>query len=525
MKIIFTFFSAMFSIASFSQPAIVWQKSLGGLGDDWAQSIAETKDGGYIIAGVSASDDGDITGHHGAAMIDDCWVVKLDGTGSLQWQHSLGGTGNDGAYSIRQTSDDGFIMAGYSYSNDGDVAGHHGTTGYPDCWLVKLDSSGVVQWQQSLGGTLWEKALAVEQTMDGGYVLAGESFSDDGDITSHHGSTAYSDGWVVKLDENGVIVWQKSLGGSSHDAIYSIYQTNDGGYVVAGYTSSADGDVTGLQGEDDYWVAKLDGSGTIEWQQALGGTFSERARSVTQAADGGYVIAGWSRSVDGAVTGNSDFEWSSFWIVKLDNIGGLQWQQSYGGSYIDEAQSVYQTTDGGYIVAGWSKSSDGDVTNSHGSIYHDYWVIQLDTQGNLQWQKSLGGSLDDGANCLLQTTDGGYIVAGFSESVDSDVTGNHGIGDYWIVKLAAFTGMEPVKNLQDVISIYPNPVSSLLQVHLPSSLPGELSMMNSLGQLVDVSFPAASLVTIDVSGLTTGLYFLRWTDGVHSKTGIVSVAR
>ncbi len=210
MKIILTLQFLFFVSMTFSQtaPAIQWEKALGGTGYDYATSIVQTSDGGYIVAGYSYSNDGDVTGNHGSA---DYWVVKLDNTGSISWQKSLGGSGDDEAASIVQTSDGGYIMAGSSNSNDGDVTGNHGSY---DCWVVKLDNTGSVSWQKSLGGTGGDLASSVEQTSDGGYIVAGQSYSTDGDVTGNHG---VADCWVVKLDDTGSISWQKSLGGSNAD--------------------------------------------------------------------------------------------------------------------------------------------------------------------------------------------------------------------------------------------------------------------------------------------------------------------
>ncbi|MDD4248563.1 MAG: PKD domain-containing protein, partial [Methanosarcina sp.] len=407
-------------------------KSLGGSGGEYAQSIQQTSDGGYIVAGDSNSNDGNVTGNHGGS---DYWVVKLDTTGNIVWQKSLGGSSYDNAYSIQQTSDGGYIVAGESNSNDGDVTGNHGGFDY---WVVKLDTTGNIVWQKSLGGSGGELAESIQQTSDGGYIVAGYSRSTDGDVTGNHGGYDY---WVVKLDTTGNIVWQKSLGGSDHDYAYSIQQTSDGGYIVAGDSRSNDGDVTGNHGGYDSWVVKLDTTGNIVWQKCLGGSISDNAYSIQQTSDGGYIVAGYSGSTDGDVTGNhGEFD---YWVVKLDTTGNIVWQKSLGGSDDEYAESIQQTSDGGYIVAGESNSNDGDVTGNHGES--DYWVVKLDTTGNIVWQKSLGGSDWDDAYSIQQTSDGGYIVAGESDSNDGDVTGNHGGYDYWVVKFAPQTRI-PVAN-------------------------------------------------------------------------------
>jgi hypothetical protein len=240
---------------------------------------------------------------------------------------------------------------------------------------------------------------------------------------------------VVLYAQAPNIEWQKTLGGNFIDWGSSVQQTADGGYITTGSTSSTNGDVMGNHGNSDFWVVKLNAVGDIQWQKALGGTGTEIAYSVRQTTDGGYIVIGLSSSNNGDVTGNHGSQ--DYWIVKLDTDGNIQWQKSLGGSGYEKAVSVQQTTDGGYIVAGSSGSTNGDVTGNHGNV--DYWIVKLNTSGDIQWQKSLGGSgLEDVAE-IQQTDDGGFIIVGSSDSSsDGDVTGNHGNFDYWAVKLDTF---------------------------------------------------------------------------------------
>ncbi|MBK7269834.1 MAG: hypothetical protein IPI07_10085 [Flavobacteriales bacterium] len=226
------------------------------------------------------------------------WVVKTSDTGSLLWEKSLGGNWEDQATAVRQTADNGFIVAGFTASaNNGDVTGFHG--GY-DYWVVKLSSTGNLEWQKCLGGTstYGDKAYDIKQTTDGGYVVAGSTMSTDGDVTGHHGTLNNDDYWVVKLSPAGDLEWQKALGGSDDDVARSVDQTADGGFIVAGNSESLDGDVTGhhsTASNTDYWVVKLSSFGTIEWERSLGGT-GTIMRCVQQTTDGGYIVAGESFS-------------------------------------------------------------------------------------------------------------------------------------------------------------------------------------------------------------------------------------
>src|SRR6478735_7524117 len=344
---------------------------------------------------------------------------------AIQWQNSLGGSGGESASTVQQTTDGGYITAGYSYSVDDDVSGNHGDA---DAWIIKLSDVGIIQWQKSLGGSNYDDAGYIEQTSDGGYITAGTTYSNDGDVSGNHGD---ADFWITKLGSSGNIEWQKSLGGSGADGATSIKQTPDNGYIIAGISYSNDGDVSGNHGDADLWIIKLGSSGNIEWQKSLGGSLEDWAYSVNLTTDGGYIIAGYANSDDGDVSGNHGS--ADCWIVKLNNVGTIEWQKSLGGSNSDVSYSSQQTTDGGYIIAGGSDSDDGDVTSNYGA--RDYWIVKLDGNGNITWQKNFGGSNDDAALSVQQTSDGGYIASGIARSNDVDVTGSHGAGDSWIIKL------------------------------------------------------------------------------------------
>jgi hypothetical protein len=407
-------------------PAIQWQKSFGGSSTDIAYSIQQTADGGFIVGGGTPSNNGDVTGNHG---LTDCWILRLDSSGNLIWQKTLGGSDDDIAYSIQQTADGGFIFAGISYSNNGDVSGHHDSFVFSDYWVVKLDASGNLIWQKSLGGIEDDNAYSVHQTTDGGFIVAGFSGSSDGDVSGNHGGWDY---WITKLDTAGNLVWQKSLGGSWNDLAYSVQETIDGGFIIGGVTGSSDGDISENHGGFDYWIIKLDSNSNIVWQKSLGGSSDESAQSVEQIADGGFIVAGYSNSTDQDVSGNHGND--DYWVTKLDMNGNLIWQKSLGGSSLDWAWPIQQTNDNGFIVAGNSQSLDGDVSGNHGSS--DFWIVKLDTGGNIIWTKSLGGVGYDKAYSIEQTNDDGFIIAGYSNSNDGDVSGNHGGADFWIVKLS-----------------------------------------------------------------------------------------
>ena len=497
----------------FSQaPALQWQNALGEAGDDVANSIQQTSDGGYIIAGYTISNYGTVSnGNHGAL---DYLLVKLSISGNIQWQKKIGGTGSDTAYSIQQTTDGGYIVAGNSYSNDGDVAGNHGGS---DAWVIKIDSNGDFQWQNSLGGTRDDEAYSIHQTSDGGYIAAGYTTSNDGDVTGNHGQGGSSDAWVIKINSTGTIQWQKTLGGTNDEVANSIQQTTDGGYIIAGSAASNDGDVAGNKGGDDYWVIKLSSTGSIQWQKTLGGTSNDEAYSIQQTTDGGYIIAGTTTSNDVDITGNHGDD--DYWIVKLSNAGTIQWQKTLGGTSSDSANSIKQTTDGGYIVAGNSYSNDGDINGNHG--YNDYWIVKLSNIGAIQWQKALGGSSYDVASSIQQTADSGYIVvgrvSGSPTSNSGDITGMHGLlSDAWVVKLAPDTmGVSVFANTP--VNVYPNPATSVITIQNPANIViDKVIITDTAGKTVLKQTNSTNQVNVE--HLANGMYILEAFSGKERFT-------
>jgi len=361
----------------------IWQKTYGGSSFDAAYSIQQTTDGGYIVAGWTSS--------FGAGYFD-VYIIKLDANGNKVWEKTYGGSSYDAAFSIQQTYDGGYVVAGDTSSfGAGDF----------DVYIIKLDAGGNKVWEKTYGGSSYDAAFSIQQTTDGGYIVAGE--------TESFGAGDF-DVYVIKMDANGNKVWEKTYGGSSYDWTFSIQQTTDGGYVVAGGTYSFGA------GYSDVYIIKLDANGNKVWEKTYGGSSFDVAFSIQQTTDVGYIVAGGTESFG---AGSYDV-----YIIKLDAGGNKVWEKTYGGSGFDVAFSIQQTTDGGYIVAGW--------TESFGAGSYDVYIIKLDAGGNKVWEKTYGGSMEDVATLSIQQTyDGGYIVAGRTESF--------GAGDFdvYVIKMDA----------------------------------------------------------------------------------------
>ena len=291
----------------------------------------------------------------------------------------------------------------------------------------------VLDWQKCIGGNGLDLPNKIIHSNDGGFIIAGSTTSSNGDVTSNRGGW---DIWVIKTNSSGVIQWQKTFGGSAYDVASGIVQLANNDIVVAGSTSSNNGTFSGNHGRTDFCLLRLSQTGNLIWQRTYGGSADDFCYSLDLTSDGGFVLAGSSLSTNGNVTGNHGG--TDFWIVKTDSLGILSWQKSFGGSRAEDCRSIKATSDGGYIASGYTNSIDGQATGSHGGS--DFWVVKLDVYGILQWEKCLGGTLNDFSTTALPTVSGNYMIAGYSNSTDGDITSNRGSSDYWVVVLDSSNG-------------------------------------------------------------------------------------
>lgn len=498
-KIYFSIIVILIFLKSFAQtPIIEWQKNYGGANDDIAESIRQTSDGGYIVAGSTKSIGDDVVGFHGSTNYSDGLVLKLNALGVIEWSKAFGGSKDDSVSEIQQTSDGGYIMIVYTWSSDGDVVGNHAINGQ-DYWLVKLTSSGSIEWQKCLGGLTGEIGHSVQQTSDGGYIVAGSADSFSGDVVGNHGAGGTSDFWVVKVDSTGIIQWQKCLGGIYNDTARNIKQTADGGYICVGEVSSATGDVTTYQGLYDFWIVKLNSVGIIEWQKSIGGTSGDIAFSVVQCLDGGYAIAGSSTYANGDFTGGIGSYDS--WVVKLNSLGIIEWKTCTGGYYVDDANCIRQLADGRLLVVGSTYLPY--VSGNHGE--REFLVTVLSANGVIQSNFALGGSMDDYGRSVDVTSDGGFVVCGRSNSADGNLTSHYGgnTSDFWVVKFPAAALSTTGFTLEN-FELYPNPVDNKLNINSVSSFISS-SLYDSQGRKIRSGMVGNE---IDVSDLSSGIYFL-----------------
>lgn len=343
---------------------IVWQRPTGGTNLDSGYDLVLTDDGGCIIAGSSGSTDYDVTANNGGF---DAWVLKVDGLGNVVWDKNVGGTLADYGHSLCKLSDESVVVVGSSSSDDGDILLNQG---YQDILVFKLNPNGNLLWEKTFGGSAIDQAYDITATSDGGFLITGETNSDDGDITNAQG---YYDAFVLKIDSLGNKIWMKTFGGSGWDITNCGIESSDGNYVISGGSDSYDGDVTSSHGDNDAWLIKLDTQGNLMWLKNYGGSQYDNGEFVIESSIGRYILVGFTYSDDGDVSvnkGNADA-----WVVVTGTDGSLQEEMTIGGSAEDIGFSITETIDGRFMLGGSSGSNDGDVTGHHGD--RDVMIAKL----------------------------------------------------------------------------------------------------------------------------------------------------
>ena len=328
----------------------------------------------------------------------------------------------ESGYGLDYSSDGNITVCGISYIPE---SINPGGLGNGDAWVLRLDRNGTLIWERLFGGNQTDYALSVHNLPDGGAAVIGTTGSYNGDVSNFHGQ---GDMWFLRLDNEGRIIWDRALGGNLMDEGSDLELTPDGGYLLCGYTHSDNGDVKRQIGGGDLWLIRMDDYGRIVWQQTYGGSGKDSAASITATKDGGYVICGSSNSTDGMVKGNRTS--SDVWVIKVDRNGTLLWEEAYGGSKLDWGHSVIELASGDLMVGGVTASDDGDVGQNYGAA--DIWLMKLNPTGKMIWQKTFGGNYSDNVWKLLPSPSGGAYYIGDSFTKEGMFSGNQGESDLLI---------------------------------------------------------------------------------------------
>lgn len=408
-----------------------------------------------------------------------CPMLVISSFAQITFERTYGGIRFDAGRSVQQTLDGGYVIAGQTESFG---------SGAVDVYLIKTDSLGDVLWDATKGGSLHDWGFSVQQTLDGGYIIAGVTWSQGSGLI---------DAYLVRTDSSGNTEWDMTYGGAQDDWANSVQQTLDGGYIVVGHTRSSGAGLT------DIYFIKTDSSGNIEWDTTYGGSLDDGGCCVRQTRDGGYIIAGYTSSFG---VGGDDV-----YLIKTDSLGDTRWVTTFGGTSDDYGYSVQETFDGGYIVGG--------STNSFGAGVYDVYLAKTDSAGDLLWDVTYGGTSDDWSNSVQQTSDSGFVVAGYTNSSGA------GGGDVYLIKTDenGLTGIEETGTKSAVPhrsfhlhQNHPNPFnhSTLISYSLAQSSKVTLEIYDITGRLVETLVnkkqePGIHQVRWDRKANPSGVYFYR----------------
>jgi len=402
--------------------------TFGGSQEDIGFDIIETQDGGLAVIGNTKSVNGTVTDK--TVEVSDYWLLRFDSQMELLWSYTYGGSDDDRGQSVIETADGGFVLAGYSKSSDNDASKNQGQH---DNWMLKVDAFGNFLWEKSFGYSGHDHAYTIISTQDGGLLMTGfidvTASGGKGNIAKGASFHGVGEFWTHKFDALGNVQWRRYHGGTSNDRSYDAVEANDGGFVITGTTESTDVDVTSNQGEYDVWVLKLNAEGTLQWAKTYGGSGIDGSNGILKTDDGNYLLVGNTFSNNGAVSLN--YGASDVWVLSINDQGNLLWEKTYGGSEFDLGRGITAGPDNTAFIVGNSKSKDNYVLQNQGE--NDAWVFQIDTtNGKLLWEHSFGGSgIDFGHNAVF-TSSKSLFVVGETASSDGDIPSNKGDKDLLI---------------------------------------------------------------------------------------------
>jgi hypothetical protein len=453
----------------------VYTSCFGGSSSEEFFSITKTSNGGFIVSGLTNSIDGDIT----QAVVYDTaniYVARCDINGNKLWSRAYGGNSYDKARYAFEDADQNILVIGTTHSSDGDITSTHGNS---EMCLIKLNPLGDIIWMRQYGGTSFESGRYVAQLSDGNYLMCGYTSSKNFDVPIRRGK---HDGWLVKTDTAGTILWSITYGGSEEDRIRHFVENSDGSIVFVGISGSSDYQCPGTNGADDIWVGKVDSAGNLLWNYQYGGSLDEGCYDIFSTSDNHYIITGYTLSNNGDVSGFRGGT-DDGWVLKIDSLGQLVASTCLGGTRGDRLRKTIESTPGKLITVGFSSSSDIDLSGTNNDVSNDYWIAELDLNLQLQWSQIIGGSSRDMASDILfNAADSTLLIAGESNSVNGSVLCHQGNTDIWIVKLATFTGISEPESLG--LNIFFDAASFELIINSKTLQYSDISIRDVTGKLI-----------------------------------------
>jgi Secretion system C-terminal sorting domain len=502
-----------------------WEKSFGGQHADYLMDAIPTADYGFILAGSSLSDK---TGNKTEASKGnyDYWLWKITENGKVEWQKSYGGAGNDMLYSVKATTDGGYILAGTSSPSQPPRRGGASYTngdhtdmsiGHQDIWILKLDAAGNIEWQKTIGGLADEQVASISQTKEGGYIIGASSESDiyTSKISENNKNSIYKDSdsrgnldyWLIKLNKKGDLEWQKTIGSNYADILRSVVQTQDGGYFVGGTSNSDAGNekTKPTNGNNDFWYMKLDAKGAIQWQETYGADGDEQLYTVLETADKNLMVAGNTNS--SKTPGNNSPDGSDFLILKLDEIGNKIFEKIYNIGSDDVLTNLVKNKDESLLICGYSR---GGNAKKKSEGVEEYAVIKIDPNGEELWRKNIGKEGKNVLNKAIETRDDCYVLAGtnISSIKVAPPSGAGGLGgaDFYVVKLKDRSKTEVVKSM---IEALPNPATTYTNIIIGYEYSNGTASLYDLGGRLLNSFAITNrTVPIDLTNLPEGIYIV-----------------
>jgi hypothetical protein len=404
-------------------------ETIGGSKNDAFNAITKTIDGGYITAGYTQSNDGDIISK--ANISFDFLASKFSAENTLEWQKTFGGSEDDKALDIIQTLEGDFIILGSSESSDLDVSENAGSK---DFWLVKLSNKGVLLWEKSFGFSGIDYGTTLLETKEGGFLITGvlDVSASDGQGNAKSTATKHSGGdyWAIKTDHTGTLEWSRFFGGSFTEVPSGVLETDAHNFIIVGSSDSNDFNISNSKGSYDFWIIKISTEGTLLWEKSFGGSEIDEAKAITRTNDGNFIIVGDTRSADKNVSKNNGA--ADIWVLKVSSEGNILWEKTIGGANFDAARAIYKTQDNGFLIAGSSRSLDNDFENKG---QNDALILKIDKNGNLLWQKIFGGSKIDFLYDVVELNNKWIIAVGESSSEDGDIPENKGFSDGLIIQI------------------------------------------------------------------------------------------